>query len=408
MSARERVKVFDQVWHLVGEKYYDPNFNGVNWGALRDRYRPQAQAASCDEGLYTVLKEMSGWLHDAHTRFRSPAERQRARRLQATTPGLSISEVDGKPVIVNVESDSEASRAGLEPGMFITSVDGMPFSARLAKVGEEVGDSSSTRARALLSYYEVLAGEPGTNVRLGVEREDGSSFDVELPRHTVPISPPLTSRLLPSGYGYIKIEMFRDAVAKQFRAELVKFRTAPGLIIDLRGNPGGDFDGVLGVADNFFSERVSFGRIITRSGKSPSLMLRIFGVPSELQVGDVGREVYSGHLVVLVNEASGSASEIFAAGMQETRRAAIVGRQTCGCVLASVAHTVKGGGEVDISEFGIVTGKGKRLEGVGVIPDVIVPLTVDDLRQHHDATLKQAVAVLNSSVRMASRAEPQQ
>ncbi|HEX6504554.1 MAG TPA: S41 family peptidase [Terriglobales bacterium] len=407
MSAKERSKVFDQVWRLVGEKYYDPNFNGVNWSAIRDQYRPRAQSAKCDDELYAVLKEMSGSLHDAHTRFRSPAERERARRLQATTPGLSINEVDGRPVIVNVEAHSEASRAGLEAGMVITSVDGTAFVKRVSEVGEEVGDSSSARARLLLTYYEVLAGEPGTKVRLGVERQDGSTLEVELPRHTVPIAPPLASRVLPSGYGYIKVDMFRDAVAKQFREELAKFRSTPGLIIDVRGNPGGDFDGVLGIANNFFAQKVSFGRIIARSGKAPSLMLRILGVPSELAAGDSSGSVYTGPVIILVNEASGSAAEIFAAGMQENHRAAIVGRQTCGCVLASVAHSVKGGGEVDISEFGIVTASGRRLEGVGVIPDVTVPLKLEDLRQHHDAALREAVAVLNSSNRVASQAETQ-
>ncbi len=203
MSSKERVRVFDQVWRLVGEKYYDPNFNGVNWNDMRDRYRPQAQAANCDDGLYSVLREMTGALHDAHTRFRSPAERERARKLQATTPGLSIGQVDGKPVIVNVEPDSEASRAGLDAGMIVTSVDGLPFQERVAKVSEEVGDSSSSRARALLTYYEVLAGEPGTMVHLGVEREDGSRLEVDLARHIVPLSPPLVAQVLPSGYGYI-------------------------------------------------------------------------------------------------------------------------------------------------------------------------------------------------------------
>ncbi|MBV8477827.1 MAG: hypothetical protein JOZ36_14285 [Acidobacteria bacterium] len=403
MTAKQRVRLFDQVWRLIGEKYYDRNFNGVNWNALRDQYRPQAQSASCDDGLYAVLKEMAGSLHDAHTRFRSPAERERARRLQATTPGLTISEVDGKPAIVNVETDSDASRAGLQAGMVVTSVDGLPFFERIAKAREEVGDSSSSRARALLTYYEVMAGEPGTKLRLGVERADGSTFQVDLPRHTVPISPPLVSRILPSGYGYLKFDMFQDSVAKQLREELVKFRNAPGLIIDVRGNPGGDFQGVLGVANNFFAQKVSFGRIIARSGKPPSLILRILGVPAELEAGDAASRVYTGPLVILVNEASGSAAEIFAAGMQENHRALIVGRQTCGCVLASVAHSVKGGAEIDISEFGIVTASGRRLEGVGVIPDLIVPLRLEDLRQHHDATLGEAVAALNSSSRIATQ-----
>jgi carboxyl-terminal processing protease len=403
MSAKERVKIFDQVWRLVGEKYYDRNFNGVNWNALRDRYRHNAMDASCDDGLYAVLKEMAGSLHDAHTRFRSPAERARARKLQATTPGLSVSEVDGKPVIVNVESDSEASRAGVEAGMIITSVDGLPFSQRVSEVSEEVGESSSSRAKALLTYYEVLAGEPGTTVRLGVERDDGSTSQINLQRHTVPLSPPLLARVLPSGYGYIKLDLFSVAVAKQFRAALAKFADKPGLIIDVRGNPGGDFDSVLAIANNLFAEKVSFGRVIARSGRGPSLMLRMLGVPSRLEAGASSNQVYTGPIIVLVNEASGSAAEIFAAGMQENHRAAVIGRQTCGCVLGSVAHPVKGGGEIDVSEFGIVTASGRKLEGVGVMPDVRVPLTLDDLRHHHDATLTEALAVLTSSSHVAKQ-----
>jgi C-terminal processing protease CtpA/Prc len=71
-----------------------------------------------------------------------------------------------------------------------------------------------------------------------------------------------------------------------------------------------------------------------------------------------------------------------------------------------VAHVIKGGGEVDISEFGILTASGRRLEGVGVVPDVNVPLTLDDLRHHQDAALREAVAVLNSSSRVANETLP--
>jgi C-terminal processing protease CtpA/Prc len=65
---------------------------------------------------------------------------------------------------------------------------------------------------------------------------------------------------------------------------------------------------------------------------------------------------------------------------------------------------VEGNGEVDISEFGVITAKGKRLEGAGVMPDVEVPLSLFDLRQHYDATLRKAVSILNSSTRVAQTA----
>lgn len=397
LSSRDRGKLFEQVWQLINDKYYDPLFNGTDWKAVRERYRSKLAGIRSDDELYALLKEMTGELHDAHTRFRSPEERRRADKAQATSPGIAIGEVDGQPVVITVEPGSEAAQAGVEPGMIVTSVDGAPFGERLSHALEETGNSSTARATALLTYDYIFAGEPESKIRLGLRRDDGSTFDVMLARHVVALAPQVIMRILPSGYAYLKFGLFNAGVARQFREALAKVRNSPGVILDLRGNPGGDFEGMLQIASDFFPERVSFGNVISRSGKKPSLMLRVLGVPAELEVGSSVERAYSGPLVILINNGSGSSAELFAAGMKENRRAAIVGRQTCGCVLGSIGHRVKGGGEVDISEFAIVTGKGHKLEGTGVIPDVAVPLTLGDLRTHRDAALEQAVAILNKS-----------
>jgi carboxyl-terminal processing protease len=397
LSPKERLKLFDQVWQLVNEKYYDPAFNGVDWPEMRDRYRPRAVSAKSDDELYSVLKAMTGELHDAHTRFRSPQERKRAEKAQASTPGIAVGELDGRPVVITVDPESEAAGAGVEPGMIVATVDGVPFSDRLSEVREEVGTSSSARATALISYHRILTGEPDSSVRLGLLREDGTILNVTLTRRIVPLAPPLLVRELPSGYVLLKFGMFDETAAREFKRALAQVNHARGIVIDLRGNPGGDLQTALRIADGFFAEEVSFGKVISRSGKAPSLLLRILGVPSNLEVGRPGGQLYSGPVVILVNEGSGSDAELFSAGMQESGRAAVIGRQTCGCVLASIAHRVKGGGELDISEFNLLTAQGKRLEGHGVTPDVVVPLTLEDLRNRHDATLRQAVAVLNSS-----------
>ncbi len=396
LSPKDRAKIFDQVWELIGRRYYDPSFHGLDWNGIGERYRVRARKAQTDEGFYAVLKQMTGELHDAHTRFRTPLERQRAARRVATSVGVLVGNVEGTPTVINVEPDSEAATSGVEPGMVLTSVDGEPAAKRLAQVQEEVGTSSSDRATALLSYYRLLAGEPGTLVRLGFQRADGTSLDVVLKRHVVSLAPLVSTRLLPSGLAYLRIKMFDERAAKLARTELKKERSAPGVVLDLRGNPGGNFRGVLQIADDFLASKVSFGRVVARSGRPPSLVLRMFGVPAELQAGHPGRQIYAGPVVILINEGSGSGAELFAAGMQENGRAIIIGRQSCGCVLGSVGHKVKGGGEVDISEFAIVTGKGKRLEGTGVIPDVSVPLTRSSLREHQDATLQKAEAVLQA------------
>ena len=396
LSPKQRMELFQQVWELIRDRYYDPSFNGLDWNGIGERYRRRAQNATTDEDLYSVLKQMTGELHDAHTRFRTPAERQRAARRVATSVGVLIGNVEGAPTVINVERDSEAARSGVEPGMVLARIDGQPAAKRLSEIQAEAGTSSSNRATALLSYYRLLTGEPGTLVRLGFLRGDGSTLDVVLKRHVVSLAPLVTDRMLPSGFAYLRVKMFDARAAKEARTDIKKQKGAPGLVLDLRGNPGGNFRGVLEIADAFFPRRVSFGGVVSRSGKPPSFLLRMFGVPAQLQTGHPGHQVYSGPVVILINEGSGSGAEIFAAGMQENGRATVIGRQSCGCVLGSVPHRVKGGGEVDISEFAIVTGKGKRLEGVGVVPDITVPLTLTSLREHRDATLAKAEALLES------------
>lgn len=401
LSPKDRVKTFEQVWRLIRDRYYDPSFNGLDWNGIHERYRPRAINAANDDELYKVLKQMTGELRDAHTRFRTPAERRRASRRVETSPGIQIGNVEGSPTVVSVQPDSDAARSGIEPGMVVAAIDGQAVDQRLLEIREQVGTSSSDRATALMSYYRLLAGEPDSMVRITFRQPDGASRDAVLKRYLVSLDPPVSSRLLPSGALYLRVRLFDKRIAKQARAELSKHRNAPGVILDLRGNPGGNFRGVIDLANAFFGQRVPFGRVVTRSGEEPSFMLRVFGVPGTLQAGRPGHQIYSGPVVILTNEGSGSAAELFAAGMQENGRATVVGRQTCGCVLGTVPHKIKGGGELDISEFAIVTGKDKRLEGTGVVPDVPVPLTLADLREHRDGALERAAAVLASAAAKA-------
>ncbi len=101
-------------------------------------------------------------------------------------------------------------------------------------------------------------------------------------------------------------------------------------------------------------------------------------------------QVYQGKVAILVDEVSASASEVFAAAMRENKRAVIIGRQTCGCVLNSWSRQLKGGGTLRWSARIYNSPQNRRLEGVGVKPDEIIPLTVADLRQGRDAALEAA------------------
>lgn len=397
LSARERIQVFEEVWGAINEKYYNPSFNDINWNKVRERYRPRVEQVTSDGEFYRLLNQMTGELRDAHTRVRSPRQRQERQRRQATSAGVRIYEVEGAPVIFEVVPDSDAERAGVKPGMVVRAVDGRPIADALAEARQEVGTSSSERATRLLSYSRLIAGKTETPLRLELIRADKTPFEVTLMRRTVSAAPHVTARLLPSGYAYLKFNRFQSPVAKQIKEALEKFKDAPGLVLDLRANGGGDGEEGMRVGGYFVNDRVPIARIVTRTGKPPSALFGLVSLPKEFKAGRRGGQIYSGPVVVLINEATGSTSELFASAMQELGRARVVGTQSCGCVLGVLNHReLKGGGELSISEIGFITSQGRTLEGNGVTPDRSVTLTLADLQSQRDRVLEEAERMLNS------------
>lgn len=385
LSPKDRAEVFEEVWETVNEKYYDPSFNGVDWRGVRERYRPLIERANTEDEFYGLLKRMVGELHDAHTRFHIPEERRERERLQAVSAGVSIFEVEGKPVVVSVEPVSDAARAGVDEGMIVLAIDGKPVSEQLADARARVAGSSTDRAVRLRLYRMIIDGAPATTLRMSLGRADGSVLDVTLTRRIVADTAVVTSRRLPSGYGYIRLTLWKSPIRKRFKRALEQLKDAPGIVIDLRGNPGGEAEEVEKIASYFFNSKVAFGKFSTRAGKAVYLRT------------DDDERVYKGPLAILVNEGSGSGSELFAGVMQENGRATVVGRRSCGCVLGiSRFRSVKGKGELAVSEYGYRSPKGNTFEGTGVTPNNTVELKIADLQQHRDAALEEAERLLKT------------
>jgi carboxyl-terminal processing protease len=150
------------------------------------------------------------------------------------------------------------------------------------------------------------------------------------------------------------------------------------------------------VAETLFAKKVSFGTVKTRTGKLPKF-LGIGLIPREIFVGDDGGLIYSGPVAVLVGSFSASSAEHFAAGLQESGRAKIVGQQSCGCMLGIIGKTTIKGAELYVSQLDFLTARGKRLEGVGVAPDVAVALTIEDVRAGFPMAVGVAEMLLNET-----------
>jgi carboxyl-terminal processing protease len=176
-------------------------------------------------------------------------------------------------------------------------------------------------------------------------------------------------------------------VQDEFRKSVADLRDTPGLVIDLRGNPGGETRVMLDIAGNFVERETYYGGFRTRSGEVQKYHTRRHA------------KTYRGAVVVLVDEESGSATETFAAFMQEAGRARVVGRQTAGSTLNQGGRReFKGGGQLRFSTRSYLTPSGRELEGTGVLPDVTIALTLEDLRAGRDAALEAAQSLLRSDI----------
>ena len=357
----------------------------MDWNQVHQRYRPQAETAPDDDQFYAVLRHMVGELHDAHTQVITPEEREYDKRRQAVTVGIRVREVDGKPTVITVTGGSEAEQSGIKPGMRVVSINDVNIAEYVKQVGKSLGAMSSERATLASAYGHLLRGEAGTTVAVTLDDLNNKPFTVLLKRRIVDTKAQVTTRKLSDGIGYIRMTAWESPADTGFEEALAEMHDAPGLIIDLRGNGGGEAGIVFKLANLFFRNKVSLGKFISRSGK----------VTETFSTSHKG-PIYEGPVTILVDEGSASGSELFAGVMQEHGRARIVGRESCGCLLVvQKLSKLYGGGQLSISELDFKTPNGKRLEGVGVIPDQVVPLRRDDLLVGRDAALDTALERLS-------------
>ena len=354
-------RVFDTAWDAVRRHYYDGSMHGVDWNAARDRHRAQAESATSDEELYEALNLLLAELRDEHTYAASPDEVEEERRQESVLVGLISSpygELENQRLVLDVIPGSSAASSGIQPGWVLLSVDGRPPSDVLGPGRLDAGQSVQC---------EFL--DNADRIQL-----------VLLTATPVSVKPIRSVRAMEGGVVVIRFDRFTLDAARWVRAQLKIHRDAPGVIVDLRQNPGGEALALARALGEFFPRSVPMGRFVRRSGVDEHL---------RASPGLVGAR-YRGAVAVLVSEASGSSSEIFAHAIQLQKRGRVFGAKTSGAVLGADIGPLPGGGELQVSVRDFLAADGTRLEGVGVQPDVVMETRVEDLRAGRDPVLQAA------------------
>ncbi len=402
-SARAlRLQAIDSVWHTVNDRYYRADMNGVDWTAAREKWQPLALAAKTDDEFWERLDYMTGELADSHTRVESPKAVARRRSQQAFSLGLGLRIIDDALLVSSVHPESDAYWAGVRAGMRVTKIGDTDALLQWREWLQSARKTSSAQAalraplRKLNSIAELEAKtKKNGGVTLGFARtltpNPTDTFSATLQPTTLSTRPVLSHRTLPSGIGYIRFNTFSETLRAPLLDAIKSLKDTPAMIIDLRGNGGGSAAMAEALVGAFFKEKTLIATTYTRSGVPITLAFGAIKLSTPERFAPGRSDAYAGRLAVLLDADSASASEATAAALQSSARATVVGETSCGCLLAFMGYaSVPGGGELAYSEIGFKTIKGDSVEGRGVVPDIAVSRTTEDIRSSRDHALEIA------------------
>jgi carboxyl-terminal processing protease len=338
------------------------------WEIVHDEFVDQP----LDDGqlMQGAIRGMLDALGDDQSGYMDPDEYDQANiPLEGAYEGIGAwVDTEGEFLtIISPMPGSPAEQAGLRPGDQVVAVDGQDM----------VGVSAQLVIRRVM-------GPEGTTVVLGIRREGvADPFDVDVVRGRITV-PTVESEVLDQGVGYIRLASFGDDTVGDLRLALrqILAQEPVGVILDLRGNGGGYLTAAVDVSSEFIgegvilSERFGDGREETYNADGDGLAL---DVP----------------LVVLIDGGSASASEIVAGAVQDHRRGWIVGVRSFGKGSVQNWHPLQDeAGAIRVTIARWFTPNGRSIQGDGLLPDVQVEFTEEDLAADHDPQLEQAIELL--------------
>ncbi|MDU7151174.1 MAG: S41 family peptidase [Peptoniphilus grossensis] len=328
-----------------------------------------------DENLETgLLKGLVAGLGDPYSQYLTAEEMA---KLSETTTGkfqgigvIISPDEDGTVTVISPIKGSPADRAGVESGDKILKINGKDFSA------EKINEAS-----------KEMRGEKGTTVKiLLLKKKNLKTEEVEIKREEIKIDSIIKDKI--GDLGYIGITMFDEETGKDFVKALNELTSegVKGIILDMRGNPGGVVDAAVEIGDAILP-KTSFVTLKDNKGE----------IIDDYKLDDSYNDI---KMVVLVNEGSASASEILAGAIRDLDRAKIIGKTTYGKGVVQNVMSLPGGDGLKLTTSEYFTPSGKSINKKGIVPDIEVDLP-DDVEgigidyKDTDTQLQKAIEVIS-------------
>ncbi|MFQ6015951.1 MAG: S41 family peptidase [Anaerolineae bacterium] len=343
-------RIFWEAWHIIEREFFGevPGPQEMTYGAIRGMIRS---------------------LDDPHTVFIEPGRTtldQADFKGQFEGIGATVTMENEYLVIVSPLQGSPAMRAGLMPGDIVLKVD-----------DTEIAGMSVEEAVLL------IRGPKGTTVKLTILRQGvAEPLVFEIVRDVIAL-PTARWQVVAEDIGYIRLSLFSEKTKDELVSAIkeLKGEGVEALILDMRNNPGGLLEASIDVASQFLSEGVVAYRR-DKDGNEQPFPVRGGGQATELP------------LVVLVNGGTASASEIVAGAIQDYERGTLIGETTFGKGAVANVHELSDGSSIHVTVAQWLTPNKKLLSGQGLVPDISIPISDEDIQAGRDPQLQRAIEYL--------------
>lgn len=348
------------------------NYENV-WSTILDRYL-ESDAIDRGEVLDQSIKGMVKALDDPYSSYMNPDETEMFMSdLDSELEGIGavLGMEENRVVVETPLKGSPAEAAGLQTGDIIVAVD-----------GNDIADQS------LLEVVKQIRGPKGTKVKLNIVREDSKeALEIVITRDEITIDSVTYEQQ--DDLFYISINQFSDDTLKEFQtaATTALLNGSKGIILDLRFNGGGYLDSAVHILGEFLEANQP---AVQMKGKTPQTN-RTINTNGPSRLADIP-------VVVLINQASASASEIVAGTLQDFGKAIVVGQTSYGKGTVQDVIPFQDGSTLRITIAKWLTGRGQDINKHGITPDYIVDITEQNVADEFDSQLEKAREILKGKI----------